>query len=44
MKDITDAFNGPFKEQRDMGSNWMPVPDHKVNGFFVIHGEIRHKD
>lgn len=30
MQDITDSFNGPFKEQRDMGSNWMPVPEHKA--------------
>lgn len=30
LQDITDVFNGPFKEQRDMGSNWMPVPEHKV--------------
>jgi len=31
LQDIIDAFNGPFKEQRDMGSNWMPVPEHKVS-------------
>ncbi len=30
LKDITAAFNGQFKEQRDMSANWMPVPDHKV--------------
>ena len=30
LKDITQVFNGHFKEQRDMSANWMPVPDHKV--------------
>ena len=23
-------FAGPFKEQRDMSANWLPVPEHKV--------------
>lgn len=30
LKDIEEAFNGQFKEKKDMYSNWMPVPDHKV--------------
>ena len=30
LRDITDVFNGHFKEQRDMSANWQPVPDHKV--------------
>jgi hypothetical protein len=31
LRDITNVFNGHFKEQRDMSANWMPVPDHKVS-------------
>ena len=23
-------FLGPFKEQRDMSANWLPVPEHKI--------------
>ena len=30
LKDIADAFNGKFKEQRDMNANWQSVPEHKV--------------
>lgn len=30
LRDISDAFMGSFKEQRDMSANWLPVPDHKV--------------
>ena len=30
LSDIADAFNGKFKEQRDMNANWQPVPEHKV--------------
>jgi hypothetical protein len=33
LRDITNVFNGHFKEQRDMSANWMPVPDHKVSFF-----------
>ena len=31
LRDITNVFNGHFKEQRDMSANWQPVPDHKVS-------------
>ena len=27
---VSDAFAGSFKEQRDMSANWLPVPEHKV--------------
>ncbi len=30
LRDVTNVFNGHFKEQRDMSSNWQSVPDHKV--------------
>ena len=30
LSDIADAFNGKFKEQKDMSANWLPVPEHKV--------------
>ena len=30
MRDIDEAFNGQFKEQKDSSDNWLPVPDHKV--------------
>ena len=30
LRDIADAFNGKFKEQRDMNANWQSVPEHKV--------------
>lgn len=30
LRQISDAFGGAFKEQRDMSANWLPVPDHKV--------------
>ena len=31
LRDIADAFNGKFKEQRDMSANWLSVPEHKVH-------------
>ena len=30
LREISDAFSGKFKEQRDTGANWLPVPDNKV--------------
>ena len=31
MRDILDTFDGPFKEQKDLSSNWLPVPQHEVS-------------
>lgn len=30
MKDVLAAFEGPFKEQESINSNWLPVPSYKV--------------
>ena len=30
LREVSDAFSGAFKEQRDMSANWLPVPEHKV--------------
>ncbi|XP_034835774.1 semaphorin-1A-like [Maniola hyperantus] len=30
MRDILDAFEGPFKGQKSMNSNWLPLPKEKV--------------
>ncbi|XP_052743584.1 semaphorin-1A [Bicyclus anynana] len=30
MRDILDAFEGPFKGQKNMNSNWLPLPKEKV--------------
>lgn len=39
MRDILDVFEGPFKEQKDLNSNWIPVPIHKVSPLYsnLIH-------
>lgn len=31
LRAIVDTFNGPFKEQENMNSNWLPVSNYKVN-------------
>lgn len=33
MRDILDTFEGQFKEQETMNSNWLPVRASKVNIF-----------
>lgn len=30
MRDILDAFDGPFKDQKSMNSNWLALPKEKV--------------
>jgi len=30
MSDIRDSFNGPFKAQQDVNSNWLPLAKHQV--------------
>lgn len=30
IKDLLAAFDGSFKEQENINSNWLPVPSHKV--------------
>ena len=30
MSDIRDSFNGPFKAQQDVNSNWLPLARHQV--------------
>lgn len=30
MEDIQSVFEGPFKYQEGINSNWLPVPDNKV--------------
>ena len=30
MSDIRDSFNGPFKAQSDVNSNWLPLAKHQV--------------
>lgn len=30
MRDILDAFEGPFKDQKNMNSNWLALPKEKV--------------
>lgn len=30
MRDVIEAFEGPFKEQENINSNWLPVPEHRV--------------
>ncbi|KAJ8914769.1 hypothetical protein NQ315_013272, partial [Exocentrus adspersus] len=30
MEDIQSVFNGPFKHQDGINSNWLPVPENKV--------------
>lgn len=31
IKDLLAAFEGNFKEQENINSNWLPVPAYKVN-------------
>lgn len=33
MKDILSAFEGTFKHQETMNSNWLPIPEDKVKIF-----------
>jgi len=30
LREVSDAFSGGFKEQRDMSANWLKVPDNQV--------------
>ena len=30
LREVSDAFSGGFKEQRDMSANWLPVPENQV--------------
>lgn len=31
MTDILEAFQGTFKQQEGINSNWLPLPKDKVN-------------
>ena len=35
MKDIISVFEGTFKYQETMNSNWLPVPDDKVSNLLI---------
>lgn len=30
MRDVIEAFEGAFKQQESINSNWLPVPEHRV--------------
>ena len=33
MRDILETFEGAFKQQETMNSNWLPVPQFKVDEY-----------
>ena len=35
LQDISDTFEGNFKEQTELNSNWLPVPSSKVSYVFI---------
>lgn len=35
LRSIIATFNGPFKEQENMNSNWLPVAKSKVSIFYT---------
>lgn len=36
MRDILAAFEGTFKHQETMNSNWLPIPEDKVSSLFFV--------
>ena len=40
LQDITDTFEGNFKEQAELNSNWLPVQSAKVVAYIVFRTHL----